>query len=127
MRTLILRLEDEDYETITLLREALKRDGSLSDHNREELLAAIATADIANAQRDYVLAKSLIVVQERAGAAKLFIDGEPFPYATLDGFSVHPKRGNAPGVSCTLYADRVELISTMDGVTKDEKERLFGG
>lgn len=59
----------------------------------------------------YKIAKTLRVVREgTGGAARLFIDGEPFDYATVDGFSVHPRRGEMPGVTVTIAAWRVELV-----------------
>lgn len=56
------------------------------------------------------IAKSLRVVRESPGAAaRLYIDGELFEYATVDGFSVHPKRGQIPSVSVQIAAQTVEV------------------
>lgn len=64
---------------------------------------------------DYKIAKTLRVVREGSGgAARLFIDGEPFDYATVDGFTVHPKRNEMPGVTVTIAAWRVELVDDID-------------
>jgi hypothetical protein len=61
------------------------------------------------------IAKTLRVVREGAGgASRLYIDGEPFDYATVDGFTVHPKRGEMPGVTVTIAAWRVELVDDVD-------------
>ena len=43
---------------------------------------------------EYKIAKTLRVVREGTGHARLYIDGEPFDYATVDGFTVHPRAGN---------------------------------
>jgi hypothetical protein len=57
------------------------------------------------------VAKVLRVIRERPGGpARLEIDGEPFPYATLDGFTVHPKRAELPGVTLAIAAWRVEVV-----------------
>jgi hypothetical protein len=61
------------------------------------------------------IAKTLRVVREdTGGASRLYIDGEPFDYATVDGFTVHPKRNEMPGVTVTIAAWRVELVDDMD-------------
>lgn len=79
----------------------------------------------------YKIAKTLRVVREGTGrASRLFIDGEPFDYATVDGFTVHPRRGEMPGVTVTIAAWRVELVDDVDAKPGDlapdaesEKER----
>jgi hypothetical protein len=64
---------------------------------------------------DYKIAKTLRVVREGAGgASRLYIDGEPFDYATVDGYTVHPRRGEMPGVTVTIAAWRVELVDDTD-------------
>jgi hypothetical protein len=63
---------------------------------------------------EYKIAKTLRVVREAAGASRLYIDGEYFPYATTDGFTVHPKRKELPCVTVTIAAWRVELVDDMD-------------
>jgi hypothetical protein len=69
---------------------------------------------------EYKIAKTLKVVREGTGrAARLFIDGEPFDYATVDGFTVHPKRGEMPGVTVTIAAWRVELVDDVDASPGD--------
>jgi hypothetical protein len=69
---------------------------------------------------EHKVAKTLKVVREGPGrAARLFIDGEPFDYATVDGFSVHPKRGEMPGVTLTIAAWRVELVDDVDANPDD--------
>jgi hypothetical protein len=62
----------------------------------------------------YKIAKTLRVVRHGNGGSKLYIDGVPFDYATVDGFSVHPKRGEMPGVTVTIAAWRVELVDDID-------------
>jgi hypothetical protein len=50
---------------------------------------------------------------EHAGAGHppaVFIDGEPFGYATTDGWHVHVSTKGMPAVTVTLVADRVEVI-----------------
>jgi hypothetical protein len=64
---------------------------------------------------DYKIAKTLRVVREGPGRpARLYIDGELFGYATVDGFTVHPKRGEMPCVAVTIAAWRVELVDDAD-------------
>ena len=53
------------------------------------------------------VAQRLQVVREGSTPARLYIDGVLFPYATVDGFSVHPHRGKMPGVTVTIAAWRV--------------------
>jgi hypothetical protein len=56
------------------------------------------------------IAKVLLVVREKVGEpARLYIDGELFPYATVDGFTVNPQRNQMPCVTLTIAAWRVEL------------------
>lgn len=63
----------------------------------------------------YKIAKTLRVVREDPGAAaRLYIDGEAFDYATVDGYTVHPRRGEMPGVTVTIAAWRVELVDDVD-------------
>jgi len=77
---------------------------------------------------EYKIAKTLRVVREGTGrAARLFIDGEPFDYATVDGFSVHPKRGEMPGVTVTIAAWRVELVDDVDAGPDDLAPESGGG
>jgi len=60
------------------------------------------------------VAKELRVVRQGTSAARLYINGELFPFATVDGFKVGPTgRAVPPTVSLTLIADRVELIDDM--------------
>jgi hypothetical protein len=64
---------------------------------------------------EYKIAKTLRVVRKGAGgASRLYIDGEYFEYATVDGFTVHPKRNEMPGVTVTIAAWRVELLDDVD-------------
>jgi hypothetical protein len=64
---------------------------------------------------DYKIAKTLRVVREGAGQpSRLYIDGELFEYATVDGFTVHPQRKQMPGVTVTIAAWRVELVDDID-------------
>ena len=37
-----------------------------------------------------------------------------FPYATVDGFGVHPQRGKMPGVTVTIAGWRVEVTDDID-------------
>lgn len=61
------------------------------------------------------IAKTLRVVREGTGTpARLYIDGELFEYATVDGFSAHPRRGEIPCVTVTIAAWRVELVDDID-------------
>lgn len=61
------------------------------------------------------IAKTLRVVREGPGRpARLYIDGELFEYATVDGFGVHPRRGEMPGVTVTIAASRVEVVDDLD-------------
>lgn len=56
------------------------------------------------------IAGLLRVVREKGyGHADLYIDGELFPFATVGGFSVCPRRDQMPGVTVTLAAWRVEV------------------
>jgi hypothetical protein len=62
------------------------------------------------------IAKVLRVVRDGpSGAARLYVDGELFPWATTDGYSVHPQRGVMPGVTVTIAGFRVEVEDDTDG------------
>lgn len=63
---------------------------------------------------DYKIARTLRVVRESGGPARLCIDGEHFPYATVGGFTVHLKKKELPAVTVTIAAWRVELVDDMD-------------
>lgn len=76
---------------------------------------------------DYRIAKVLRVVRESAGAARLYIDGEYFEYATVDGFTVHPKRKELPAVTVTIAAWRVEVVDDMDDMDAKPGELTPGG
>jgi len=60
------------------------------------------------------VARVLRVVNEGKGAARLYIDGVMFGYATHDGFDVHTgsRRHQAmmPAVTLTIVAHRVEVV-----------------
>ena len=60
------------------------------------------------------IAQLLQVVREGTAPVRLYIDGVLFPYATVDGFSVHPHRGKMPGVTVTIAGWRVEVIDDLD-------------
>lgn len=81
--------------------------------------------------KPWKIAKTLRVVREGPGhPARLYIDGEEFEYATVDGFSVHPKRNEMPGVTVTIAAYRVELVDDVDakpGELSPDDEHGEGG
>lgn len=62
------------------------------------------------------IAKVLRVVNEGGRYATLYIDGEPFTYATVDGFHVSSMAQNPkmPGVTLTIAASRVEFVDDLD-------------
>lgn len=60
------------------------------------------------------IARRLQVVREGSTPARLYIDGVLFPYATVDGFTVHPHRGRMPGVTVTIAGCRVEVTDDLD-------------
>lgn len=63
---------------------------------------------------DWKIPKELRVVRASLNRpARLYIDGELFPYATSEGFTVSPRRNEMPGVSLTIAADRVEVVDSM--------------
>lgn len=72
------------------------------------------------------IAKTLRVVRNGTGHSHLYIDGELFPYATVDGFSVHPRKGEMPGVTVTIAAYRVEVCDDMDGKPAQEPADIAG-
>lgn len=68
------------------------------------------------------LAGKLRVVNAGTHAARLYIDGVLFGYATLDGFTVHTGRRTGhnpkmPGVTLTIAASRVEFVDDIDDET----------
>ena len=60
------------------------------------------------------IAQRLQVVREGSTPARLYIDGVLFPYATVDGFTVHPQRNKMPGVTVTIAGWRVEVTDDLD-------------
>ena len=73
------------------------------------------------------VAQTLRVERSRAGGhALLYIDGELFPYGTVDGFSVHPRKNELPGVTLTIAAWRVEVCDDVGGGTGNVDEALAG-
>lgn len=64
---------------------------------------------------DVNIPKELRVVRDNPGAAaRLYIDGELFPHATIDGFAVHPQRGRLPSVSVSIAAQSVIVEDSVD-------------
>lgn len=60
---------------------------------------------------DLRLAKELrIVMCPNLGAGRLYIDGELFPYFTVDGFTTHLRRAQPRGVTLTIAAESVVVI-----------------
>lgn len=75
---------------------------------------------IPGAPADIRIANTLRVIRDRPGApARLEIDGELFPYGTLDGFTVHPRRGELPGVALSIVAWRVEVVDDAGASTAE--------
>jgi hypothetical protein len=72
---------------------------------------AASTRDTAPPVR---IAKELRVERTGLGAARLYIDGELFPYATVEGFTVAPRRGEAPGVSLTIIGASVHVTDVLE-------------
>jgi hypothetical protein len=57
----------------------------------------------------------LQVVRSGAGnPARLYIDGALFPYATVEGYTVHPQRTESPSVALRIAAYRVEVIDAIE-------------
>lgn len=67
--------------------------------------------------------KQLRVVRDKAGgAARLYIDGELFPFATVDGFTVHPQKTQMPCVSVSIAAWSVVVEDSVDGAPDQATE-----
>lgn len=66
------------------------------------------------------MAEVLRVVRDGTNHAHLEIDGEPFPFFTVDGYTVHPVRGKPPHVLVSIAAHRVEVVDTDGTVTDDD-------
>lgn len=79
--------------------------------------------EVAPGDHQHKIAGILRVVREKGyGHADLYIDGELFPYATVGGFQVCPRRDQMPGVSVTIAGWRVEVA---DGnIPEVEHQRL---
>lgn len=61
------------------------------------------------------IAKVLQVVNEGGHHAQLYIDGELFPWATVEGFTVHAgKRAQIPAVHVSIAAYRVEVVDDLN-------------
>jgi hypothetical protein len=91
-------------------------------------IAGRASLHIADSSGDPVTIPHVLRVVQRdiTGSARLYIDGAAFPWATAGGFSLNDaKRGQFPGVSMTIVAERVEAElpgSMLSYRTADEPE-----
>ena len=57
------------------------------------------------------VADELVVRRYGPGqAARLYINGELFPWGTIDGFHINPRRAETPSVTLTIAALKVEVI-----------------
>lgn len=75
----------------------------------------MANEPIDPAPPSFKVAKELRVVKSGTGPARLYIDGEFFPYATAASFTpTAPLKANMPGVVVTIMAYRVEFINDMN-------------
>jgi hypothetical protein len=59
--------------------------------------------------------------------ARLYIDGQLFPYYTSDGFGVHPRRGEMPQVDFTVVAEAVLVTDCSDAPRKDKTDASNAG
>lgn len=70
------------------------------------------------------MAREVRIVRDGIGkAARMYIDGELFPYYTSDGYGLHPKRAELPSVSFTLVAERVIVTDQVDATAAGEDSR----
>lgn len=61
------------------------------------------------------LAKVLRVVRHGPRPAELYIDGELFGYATVDGFTAGPTaKSTLPSVALRIVGHRVEFVDDLD-------------
>jgi hypothetical protein len=113
------RYDDEVYR----VAEAIKR-FDWPRHTREDgdetsraLAIEIVRALVAARRRPATrvqLAELLVVRRLGTAHATLFIDGEAFNYATIDGFTVGPtRRAQLPAVHLSVAARRLELLDDM--------------
>lgn len=67
--------------------------------------------------------KQLRVVRDKAGGpARLYIDGDLFPFATADGFTVHPQKTQMPCVSLSIAAWSVVVEDSIDAAPNEATE-----
>lgn len=57
------------------------------------------------------LADLIKITQAGAGRYRVEIDGVEFPWATAGGANVYVEKGDIPGVTITIAANRIELVS----------------
>jgi hypothetical protein len=69
--------------------------------------------------RAYTLPSLLRVVRDGGGVAVLYIDGERFPYHTVDGFHTDVNRREIPHVTLSIAAEKVEIVNSL--VALEEK------
>ncbi|ONK09435.1 hypothetical protein [Streptomyces sp. MP131-18] len=62
----------------------------------------------------------LICVERRGNDTSITVDGQPFPYIVgRDDVHLSVDPDEIPSVTLTLYADRVEVINSLDADIKD--------
>ena len=61
------------------------------------------------------IAWELRIIRADVGSpARLYIDGELFPYGTSSGFTTNPRKNEMPSVSFEIVADRVIVEDNID-------------
>jgi hypothetical protein len=70
--------------------------------------------------REYKLPSLLRVVRNGGGVAVLYIDGERFPYNTVDGFHTDVNRREIPYVTLSIAAEKVEIIDSLVALEENE-------
>lgn len=71
-------------------------------------------ADISRPEDFTKIPRELKIVRRKGEkSARLYIDGEYFPFATVDGFSTHPQKNQMPCVIVSLVAWTVKVEDEM--------------
>lgn len=88
---------------LTNVRDLVKKGGSV--HQRTTLFPPTS-------EDSFRIAGEIKLIRGKSGAARLYIDGEYFPYGTQDGYTCHVNKRQLSGITLTIVADKVIVEDT---------------
>lgn len=92
-----------------------RQQSCVCDRTEAAAVQPLPVRDFESAEFPVRVAKTLRVERYGAQPARLFIDGEPFPYATDGGYAAGPAtKRSLPRVTFSLVGYSVEFVDTME-------------